>query len=462
MRISTSMLFKSAVSAIQGRTVDQNKLQQQLSTGRNILTPSDDPVSSSKILDVMQSQAMNTQYNKNTEAADSVIRLAESSLNQATSVIQDIKTLMVNAGNPTLTNSEKKMLDAELRGKYSELLGIANATDGNGQYLFSGYQGSTKPFNELSFGNVRYDGDQGQRLVQISPSRQLPASDPGDDIFLAKTGNATFTTAVASNNRPFIIGPGSVTDLTAWNQAANTQQIRIEMLSVQDPNAPSGPPIVKYDLIVNDTTSVDYNKSLVDGYDYNGGARPIVPGTPNPYPRTYSSESDIQFKQLTGEATPLIANWDFGARVQMGGMPADGSITTAGGVIDTFTITPSAKQDVFTLLGNFSTALNAYQPGDPTAATFQNQLNGVMSNLDNILTRVLEVQAGIGSRMKELESVRNTNEDVNLQYKSTLSSLQDLDYAKAISEFTLNETYLDAARKSFSQIQRLSLFEYIN
>lgn len=65
-----------------------------------------------------------------------------------------------------------------------------------------------------------------------------------------------------------------------------------------------------------------------------------------------------------------------------------------------------------------------------------------MQNLDNALSHVLKVQASIGARMKETESVQDTNEDMQLQYSKTISGLQDLDYAAAISEFSMNQMLL--------------------
>ena len=63
-------------------------------------------------------------------------------------LLQDARTLAVSAGNPTLSNADKASVAAELESRYQELLGIANRTDGNGQFLFSGYQGATQPFAE--------------------------------------------------------------------------------------------------------------------------------------------------------------------------------------------------------------------------------------------------------------------------------------------------------------------------
>ena len=71
------------------------------------------------------------------------------------------------------------------------------------------------------------------------------------------------------------------------------------------------------------------------------------------------------------------------------------------------------------------------------------------------------VQATVGTRMRELDSLGSTSSDLDLHYQESLSQLQDLDYAKAISEFTMQQTYLEAAQKSFAQISGLSLFNYL-
>jgi len=134
------------------------------------------------------------------------------------------------------------------------------------------------------------------------------------------------------------------------------------------------------------------------------------------------------------------------------GVPKDG---------DSFSLEASRDYDLFSTIGDFSAALERYEETNLGGATFQNKLNTTLSNLDNALTRILTIQAGIGSRQKEGESVQSTNEDLNVQYKTTISKLTDLDYAQAISDFTQTQTYLDAARKSFSSIQNLSLFQYI-
>src|SRR5260221_5990198 len=208
MRISTGMIYQLGVTGMQQRQVDLMTTQQQLSSGRRLLTPADDPVGAARVLDVKQSQALNQQYQQNANSVKAGLSMQDSVLASVTTLIQDVKTLTVNAGDAALSPSNLGSIVSELQGRYQELIGLANSTDGNGQYLFAGFEGSTRPFGEVAPGSVVYYGDQGIRQVQISASRQIPAGDPGADIFQRiKNGNTTFATAAAALNA----GSGVVT-----------------------------------------------------------------------------------------------------------------------------------------------------------------------------------------------------------------------------------------------------------
>jgi flagellar hook-associated protein 3 FlgL len=75
---------------------------------------------------------------------------------------------------------------------------------------------------------------------------------------------------------------------------------------------------------------------------------------------------------------------------------------------------------------------------------------------------VLSVQAAVGARLKELDYLDSSGDDLGLQYATTLSNLQDVDYTAAISLFTQQQTTLTAAQKSFTTMSGLSLFNYIS
>ncbi|BCL75746.1 flagellar hook-associated protein FlgL [Jeongeupia sp. HS-3] len=444
MRVATTTFYDIGSRGLQTQQSNQARLQNQLNTGRRILSPSDDPIGASRALSVTQAQSVNAQYSVNSKAVDSALGLTESTLQQVVELVQNVQSLAIQAGNPALSLADRSSLNEALKSRYEELMGLANTTDGGGQYLFSGFRGDTKPFSEASFGKVDYLGDEGQRLVQISASRNLPISESGSAVFgEIKNGNGTFQTgAAAGNTGSGMVDLGTVSNPLKWGDPANVQNYKVSF-SVDAAGATTYDIVDSRATLADGSANANFNKSMIDGYDY---AVPRV----GAMPRGYSAGSEIQFKQLAGETA--VPGWDAGASLSIKGVPANG---------DSFSIRPSQNQDMFSMLADFSTQLGAAQFDENSKANYQNGLARVIGNLSSALDNVLSTQAKIGARMNETDSVRNTNGDLDLQYAQTLSGLQDLDYTKAITDFTLTQTLLEAARASFSKVQGMSLFKYL-
>src|SRR6185369_9337532 len=98
MRVSTSQIFDSGTLSLQRNQSSLFKLQNQLSTGRRILAPEDDPIGSSQALNITQSQSMNAQFLENQTNAGSQLALVEDRLSGVTNLIQDVKGRLVEAG----------------------------------------------------------------------------------------------------------------------------------------------------------------------------------------------------------------------------------------------------------------------------------------------------------------------------------------------------------------------------
>ncbi|HAN55161.1 MAG TPA: flagellar hook-associated protein 3, partial [Betaproteobacteria bacterium] len=221
MRISTSTIYQQGAARISDVQTSLVKTQQQLSTGRRILTPADDPVAAARALDVTQSQSVNAQYAINRQAAVSSLTSVDSTLASVTSVLQDAKTLTVSAGNGVLSNSDRSNLATQLSSSLDQLLALANTTDGIGNYLFSGYQSGTQPFTKTAIG-AQYNGDQGQRQVQVDSSRQMAVSDSGQAIFQGNHQDIfkTLTDLVTLLQTP-VVTAADATNLTAGLSTAN-------------------------------------------------------------------------------------------------------------------------------------------------------------------------------------------------------------------------------------------------
>jgi flagellar hook-associated protein 3 FlgL len=433
MRVSTATIYDQGVFNIQRNQSELLKVQEQVSTGRRVLTPADDPVSASRALEVSQSKAITAQFARNTESATAAIGLTENSLQRYTTLLQDVKVLAVNAGNGSLTPNDRKSIATELRERYGELLGIANTTDSNGLFLFSGYRGATQPFTETAPGTVAYNGDQGSREIQIGASAQVAVSAAGSEVFQRiRTGNGTFQTAAgAANTGTGVVDAGVVRDATAWAAPGNPGSFEVRFF--RDSAVPS---VTTYDIV--DTVN---NLSLTTG------AAPAA----GPYLRTFQPGAAIVgARQTPPDTNP--APFDFGFQLSVQGQPATG---------DAFSVTSSTEQDVFSTVWNLIQALESSQAGATGATRVTNAVNTALTELDNALEVNLTVRAGVGARMRQIDTAKSGADDLQLQYERTLSQLTDLDYNKAISELTFQQVSLEAAQKSFLRVQGLSLFQFL-
>ena len=406
MRISTLNIFNTATNQLGTLQSGIARTQMQLATERRILTPADDPVASARALEVSQAQEMNAQFATNRMNARSSLSHVETTLQDAGNLLQDIQQLAVNAGNGTMVLSDRQALATELEGRLEDLLGVANTSDGAGGYLFSGYMATTQPFTRTP-GGAQYQGDQGQRQLQVGASRKLPLSASGSAVFEAiPTGNGSFQTqAAGANTGAAVISSGSVTD-----------------------------------------------RSQLNGHDY--ALSFTVTGTPAVTTYTVNDTS-------TTPPTAVLSNQPYepGKTISFGGMSFDIKGAPANG--DSFTVKPSEKQSVFTTVTDLIAALRAPAEGSSGKAALTNSLNTAMDNLKSAHDNVLTVQASVGAHLKELDYLDSAGDDLNIHYASTLSDLQDLDVVKAISDFQQQQTTLQAAQMSFKTMSGLSLFNYL-
>ena len=235
MRVSTSMIFTSGKQGIQDRQFDLYKAQNQLSTGRRVLTPADDPIAASEALKVEQSKGVTAQMLDNQNTALSSLTFLEGTLSSVNNELDAIFARASDAGNPTYSASDRGMLAAELKKRMQNLVGLVNTQDGTGLYVFAGFKSTTQPFQTnvgatqpyaLGSGTlVNYNGDAGQQSLLVSQSAEMPISENGLDVFMRvkdASGNVVGRSVFDSlQNMIDILDPTSGVPYTAgaYNQA---------------------------------------------------------------------------------------------------------------------------------------------------------------------------------------------------------------------------------------------------
>jgi flagellar hook-associated protein 3 FlgL len=146
MRVSTAEITSQAIQAIDNQSSALQNTQNEVSTGLAVQNAADNPVAASQIVQLEQQQAQLTQYGSNLQSAQTRLSLEESSLSTATTTLQSIRDLAVQAGDATLSDTDRQQIATQIQTDIQSLLGTANTQDSNGEYLFAGYATQTQPF----------------------------------------------------------------------------------------------------------------------------------------------------------------------------------------------------------------------------------------------------------------------------------------------------------------------------
>jgi flagellar hook-associated protein 3 FlgL len=388
------MSFLSALGQAQQRIAET---QNQVATGKRVNLPSDDPFAAARISELDASLTKLDQYRANGAFAASRLGLVEETLVSVVDNLQRVRELAVQGNNATLSHADRLALAAELRERYDGMLALANASDANGRFLFSGYSEKTQSFTQTAAGVV-YNGDSGQRQLQLSDNRLVAVNDSGSALFQnIANGNGTFALAMGSaNTGSLILGRGSVTDATAF---------------------------------VPDTYAIDFLTPSDYEVRDSGGAL-VASGT-----------------YADGEALAFL-----GILIELDGTPAAG---------DSVMVTPSASQDVFTTVQNLISALESPAASPESRALLHSQVGQLITDVDQAVDHMIDARAQVGARLRTVDEQAALIEGFEFQLTESLSQLRDLDYAEALSLLSQQLLGLEAAQQTFSRTQNLSLFRFL-
>lgn len=272
MRISTSTLYDQGITSVQNQQSDLFTLQQQIASGRRILTPADDPINAANALQTTQSINVNQQYQTNVSNAKSQLSTEEGVLSQVMEVIQQAKQLTVQAGNPTVGSANYVSMATDVQNLYDQLLGLANQTDGNGQYLFSGFKGSTQPFTQTSGAGV-YAGDQGQRRLQVGASRYIETSDDGQSVFQPGVAGKDLFKTLDDLKNALASGAPTTANLNQALSELDSERVNISTVTaavgsrlreLDSLDTTTSSLILNYQQTLSDQQDLDYSKAISD------------------------------------------------------------------------------------------------------------------------------------------------------------------------------------------------------
>ncbi|WP_404363137.1 flagellar hook-associated protein FlgL [Marinobacter sp.] len=508
IRISSQQIFQGGVNRLQDLNSGLQKTQEQVSTGKRVNNPSDDPVAAARILKLNQEVAQTEQFQRNVDLAENRLQQEESTLASINDVLQRVRELTVQAGSGALSSDDRQSLASELRQRLDQMASLANTRDASGEYIFSGFKGGTEAFTQNISGNWVYQGDEGQRLLEVDSGVSVAISDNGKKIFtdVASDKPAFFTEASPTNTSqpPARISTGMVLDQEVFNQVhPDDLVVQVDQtagtfsvvrrsdgadFTPDDNTYASGKSLKAAGIQFEITDAVDGDRFLIKTSEKqslfatvekliygleNQAKTPAVATLPggsfSPEPDDSLTINGVTFGGLTDLAAlrdAISASNDSaldGVTAEVD--PSGNLIVTSqsgdlafeadnGGSVGGQIVVSGAKFEDLDLLN---------EPVSATVGSGQQAFNeliaGSLTNLDNGLDSILKTQTEIGGRLNSVESTGKFLEDSSVFTKGIRSQLQDVDYAEAISRLSFQSFVLEAAQQSFARVSQISLFD---
>jgi flagellar hook-associated protein 3 FlgL len=382
MRVTQNITQTQFLSNINSLETAINQTQNQVSSGVAFSTASQDPIAAGRVNNFTQTLAQSHQYSTNANSAQTNLNVEDSAMSQVQNQLQALRTLALEANTGTLTSTDRTAIAQQAAQIQNSLMDLANTQNGSGEYIFSGFSTQTQPFTSSAAG-VTYNGDQGQRQVQIAAGQTVADGDNGNAVFnQIKTGNGTF--AVSAN-------------------AANTGGGIVGATTVSNPAAYDG-----------GTYSINF--TAPDTYQVLEGATVVTTGS-------YTDGDTIAFN---------------GVQFTLSGTPAAG---------DSFSLAPSANQSLFATVQNLVTALqsggstsaslnNSINASITNIDQALEQSSNVRASIGGRLNSITTQQSVATTQQTQLQQSISTLQSLNYAQAITTLDQQNTTLSAALQAFT--------------------------
>ena len=409
-RITNSMLVKNYMTNTNRNLNNMQTLQNQLSSGKSITRPSDNPYKASRAMQLYTEIDANKQYNENIKDVSNWLDTTDTALDQMNNVLSRMRELMVTAGNGAYGPDEKKAIQDEIKELQNQICQIMN-TNFDGAYIFGGTKSTSKP-------------------VMIDENGQIAYCD--------KNGNAVYKTddGVKINLKDSIFSTDGKKNINSIEK--RDDDILINVVDNTDPDNPVESTIGPISMKKADGT-LKTNEELEN--EMNGQL--------GDFPTDTS-------KKITS-LTPSFNTID-----QIG---SDLKVEVSQGVFIEYNINAEdileftdnktgEKINVVDVLNDIISNLG--EGGDVSKITGE-----CMSKMDSIISNLLEKRSKVGAMTNRMESAEEKNDQENLNMTDILSKTEDIDFTEKMMEYAVMQTIYMASLQVSAKILPTTILDYI-
>ena len=414
-RLGSANTYDNALRNLTTRQTSLANLQENLTSGKRVVRPSDDPTGAAQAERAQTRLERVKTDQRALEAQRNSITAAEGTLGDITDALQSFRELTVSAGNAAFTPAERRSVALQLTGLRDQIFALANRTDSNGLPLFSALGSALAPFvgPQTPPQDYTFQGLPGQAA---SSEVTIPFSLDGDSAFMHQPKRdgvynvtLTSTTGIIPNSRSLQTNNVTISDSTLVNGSAYS----LAITAVDSTTVPG-------------TTTVTYDVTE-------------TPAVGGPFVGLTASYPSAQPGSIVVTAMPGLA-------MTITGTPEVGD-----------TITVDTSPSIFSVLDDAIRDIGGAGNGNAASQAVSQTLH----NIDIGMERVSAVRGRAGDLLNRADRITANQEKRSVQLEADRSRAEDLDMIQGIADFQNQQTGYQAALQSYAQVQKLSLFNYI-
>lgn len=401
MRITTNMIYDRNLATMSKVSERQNTAYNQLMSGDKFTRAGEDPSGMSQKMALTKEIDLFKQYSVNGSLLENSLGHADTVLGSINTAMLSAQTLIQKANNSAMGSEERNAIASELEGLQKQMFDLMNSKNSQGEFIFGGNQSKTQPFVKDASGNYVFQGDTGQRSIQVSPTVQIPANDSGFDLF----------------------------EMVATRRTASATSANIKV-GVGDQG--------------------NFESFYRNSYDSSLASNSFTVSTLAGPPATY---------EIKDSGGTVMQSGDYGAgnKISFNGLELTLDLP-AGGADQTFALDAPKNDNVLNGMSDFISALR-----DPnlSADDFQLAVADATSHINNARTQVDRGQGDLGSRLNSLEQVMSSNDGLSTLNQQARAKVSEADMYEVIAALSKEDAAMSASQLAFSKISKLTLFDYI-
>lgn len=439
MRISTSSIYDGQTTSIDNLAATYQTQGQQLSTGKSLNAPSDNPTVIAQDLTVRADNAVQTQLGQNFSDLNSQLTSVDGALSSLTNILQSARSLAVEGATDTINPSQRQDIAKQIDQLLQESVGVAN-TQYNGKYVFGGTNmPSSIPLVQTKGSPISAVVSQGNVVQQ---TQELPN---GTTVPTGVTLQQAFNYGAADGTPDVFQTLIALRDSLQNGQVVDESQSKLNLpattiastTTIAQLSAGSIPQIMATPLVPDSTGDVTINIS--NGVNVSGVNVTLLP----------TDTVAGALTKINAATAPLGISATFNYQTQRLSFSS-----TANPPV------PFQIQDVAsagaTNTSNFVSAFNITGQASTTS-----YVSTQLGEIDNALQVTLGARATIGATLQNVSDLTKTASSQVLNDTAVQSNLEDADIAKVTSDFSKTQTVLQAAYATTSRLEGKTLFDYL-